>query len=400
MKTNYPIDSFDEDLACFAIWEQGLSEEAKIIQDLEKNFEVLGVFHIYWSKQHYNRNIARLYESSELTHAFYKYNKKIGKPPFCFIVVRDKTPVYTHMRTVSGAIEAVNKNIIDRKNEYRTWFEKPYQIHSSCNFSEFSSQATLILGLQTLETTLQGEHQGSVIELRKDLEGAEGWRSWNELFSILNYCSNYLILRDFEAILSQQPIEELEFLCDNYQSLASTANIQQDQSSPFRGTLVVSEQVKHINIRFVGDGYFANSWEKDLLNRRSMNQRVYTPCTEDFFFSLLYYTRVYQKQPNEYYEQTLRELAEVLSFDWFPSDKVSDDKYFAAILSGYMRAKKYYYEQPFDSMLKVNPSVIAGLPTLKDIGMNATEQRRKRWKSIIKRLKHKLRDSFKRNQLD
>ncbi|MEH6633786.1 MAG: hypothetical protein V7776_23585 [Halopseudomonas aestusnigri] len=398
MITNFPIDSPDEDLACFAIWEHARSKETEIINDLEKHFEILGIFHVYWSDQHYNRNVARLYENAELTNPFYRYDKKIGKPPFCFIIVRDNAPVYTYMKTVSGAIEAVNKNIVDRKNEYRTWFEKHYQIHSSCNFNEFSSQAALVLGMQTLEATLQGENKGPIIELKKDLEGADGWQDWQELFLILNYSSHYLILREFSGSLDQTQMKGLEFLCNSYQSFASTANIQQNLSRPYSGTVIVSDQVNHINIRFIGDGYFASSWEKDMLDRRVLDQGVYTPCTEDFFFSLLYHTKIHQKNMTDHDVQTLKELAVTLLYDWFPSEKMTSTQDISAILSGYMRAKKYYHEQPIDRSVHVNFSVVKHLPKLKNIGMSAGDQRKKRWKSAIKRLKHKIRTYFKKSK--
>ncbi len=397
MISNFPLGAQKEDLTCFAIWEHGRSKETEIIEDLEKHFEILGVFHVYWTEQHYNRNIARLYENAEPTNPFYKYNKKIGKPPFCFIIVRDLAPIYTYMRTVSGAIEAVNKNVIKRKNEFRTWFEKPYQIHSSCNFNEFSSQAALILGMQTLEATLKGQNKGRIIEIKKDLEGAGGWQNWQELLSILNYSAHYLILKDSNVLLDQMQVGQLEFLCNNFQSFASTANIQQDLSRPFSGTVSVSGQTHHINIRFIGDGYFASSWEKDMLDRRVIDQDVYTPCTEDFFFSLLYHTKIHQINLNDLHVQVLKKLAATLEFDWFPSEKMSSNQDIGSILSGYMRANKYYYERPIDQNVQVNSSAVKYLPKLENIGLSRGEQRKRKWKSFLKRLKHKIRAHFRKS---
>ncbi len=398
MITNFPFVPRDVDLACFAIWEHGRSKESEIIKDLECNFEVLGVFRVHWSEKHYNSNIARLYENPETSTPFYRYDRKIGRPPFTFIIVRDKAPAFTYMRTVSGAIEAVNRNFIDRKNEFRTWFEQKYQIHCSCNFNEFSAQSALILGMKTLEDTLQGRNKGSIIELEKDLEGAGGWKSWQELFSILNYSSHYLILRDFENLSSQAPIDGLEILCDSFQSFASIANIQQDLTKPYSGSICVSEKSCHIDIRFVGDGYYPSSWEKQMLDRRVLGQGFFSPCTEDFFFSLLYHTKLHQKNPNDDEVTILKKLSEELSFDWFPSGNLTSDNDIGAILSGYMGAKKYYYEQPLDRSVQVNSSVVKFMPKLSDIGISASTLRKKRWKSAAKRLKHKIRSNFKKSK--
>ncbi|MBE7638688.1 hypothetical protein GUA87_17665 [Sneathiella sp. P13V-1] len=398
MITNFPAVSRDEDLACFAIWEHGRSKEAEILSDLEKHFEILGVFRVYWSKEHYNSNIARLYENPETNNPFYKYNRKIGRPPFSFIIVRDKSPVFTYMKTVSGAIEAVNKNIIDRKNEYRKWFDKPYQIHSSCNFSEFSSQSALILGMEVLEETLNGGNKGRTIELEKDLEGAGGWQNWQELFDILNYSSHYLLLQGASLLSDRERIKRLDILCNSFQTFASIANVQQDLARPFSGTVNVSDQAYPINIRFTGDGYYPAPWEMDMLNRRVLEHGAYVPCAEDLFFSLLYHFTIHEKNISEHNFKTLSDLSNALSFDWFPSRRNWDYKGIGGVLSGYMQAKKYYYEKPMDREVSINTEVVKHLPKLVDIGLSATAQRKKKWKSAMKKMKHQLRSQFRKSK--
>jgi hypothetical protein len=288
------------------------------------------------------------------------------------------------MKSVSGAIEFLNKNVIERKKAYRSLFDKPFQVHSSCNFNEFSAQAALVLGMDTLEATLRGENKGDVVELRKDLEGAEGWRNWDELFSILNYGSNYLVLKDFERLPGELSGEGIDFLCDDYQGLASVANVYQDLAKPYTGKMLVGGQEVNVDMRFVGDGYYSASWEKDILANRIKHKSLYVPCAEDLFFSLLYHVRVHKQEVTETHATALETMAKSLGFDWFSSEQINNDKAMGANLSGYMHAKRYFYETPMDPRVRGRQSVIEQLPKLKAIGAGAGKQKLKQLKNAIR----------------
>ena len=135
------------DYACFALWDGARSRESKIIEDIGRHFDVIGNYEIHWSKEHYRRNISRLYEINGGREEFTGWDKKIGAPPFRFIVARDNSPSYTWKRSVSGAIEPSNERIVEAKYRYRSWFDAKYQVHSSNNISEFLFQTALVLGV-------------------------------------------------------------------------------------------------------------------------------------------------------------------------------------------------------------------------------------------------------------
>lgn len=388
--TVHYFDKNDGGLACFAIWEQGRSKEAEILDDLKSHFDVLATFQLHWSKEHYNRNLARLYEGAEPTKPFLKYSKKIGKPPFTFIIVRDPKPVFTYEKTVSGAIEAVNKNIIRCKRKYRSWFDKPYQVHSSCNAHEFALQSALILGVNVLNKTLEGCYKDEVVELKKDLEGAAGWENWNELFELLNYTSKYIFLRDFETFTKDETPQTLEVLCNAFQPFCSAANIQQDLSKPYCGVLKVLGQHININVRFVGDRYYPVSWAKDILSQRELRGCVYVPCIEDYFFSFLYHIIVHRSEIPDAEISTIRSLATQLGYDWLPVNDMDVCKNMCGVLSGYMQAKNYYYEQPIDGQVKVRKQVAGNLPQIDKIGLSYYQIRKQQWKSFIRAIKSRV----------
>lgn len=373
--------SFQE-LACFAIWEEGRKKEDHIIHDLSEEFEVLGNFLVYWSDEHYAANVARLYEYPYKEQPFSGYIPKIGKPPFRFVIVRDQNPSYTWKQSVSGAIEPANEAIVRKKYEYRSWFSKNYQVHSSNNLREFYHQAVLVLGLPLLKSVLAGEYAGIETEIEKDLEGAAGWADWKELFSVLNHTTNYLVLRNFESLPEKLDDADIDFLTPEFQRVASAANVVQQMNRPYKGILKVGDQNIPTDIRFVGDGYYPTIWARDLIDRKVIRNGIYAPAEDDYFFTLLYHALVHKNHIKPAYKNRLQEMATQMRFDWYTGSKSEEISHLTELLRGYMKANKYYYTNPLDRDVGASKAVVKKLPQLQ----KAIKTRRFSRNSLVYRL--------------
>lgn len=349
------IPSARKDYACFAIWEGGRSRENDIIAELGKKFTIIADFLIHWSDRCYRRNIQRLYLRPGEGGGT-GYDRKIGKPPFRFVIVEDTSPCYTWMKSVSGHIEPSNQNVVREKYRFRSWFAEPYQVHSSNNVSEFYFQSVLLLGRSLLQKSLL-TRSADMVELHRDLEGADGWESWQELFSVLNICTNYLVLRNYDALPSKSSEGDVDFLCENLQWLASAANVRQNSNRSYKGHVDVGGERFPVDIRFVGDGYYSAAWEKDVLRRRAFYDGMYVPRADDYFFTLLYHCKVHKKTVDQKYHDLLKQLAVSMSFDWFITIDMNDDFEVGRILEGYMLSNNYYYEAPIDSGVYLNKCV-------------------------------------------
>lgn len=350
-----------DDYACFAIWNAALVKQDEISADLADKFDVIGDFEIHWSQKHYNRNIARLYERNGGFEEFEQWNDKIGPPPFRFIIVRDRKPVYTWKQSVSGAIEPSNENIVAAKYKYRAMFEKEYQIHSSNNISELLAQIALVLGPDRAQRVLSST-TCSPETLHKDLEGAEGWENWHDLFAVLNFGCKYLVLRNYEGLPAQLEDTDIDFLCDHFQRLASAANVDQSEARPFKGTINVDGQSVSVDIRYVGDGYYPAPWQIDMLQRRTALAGFYVPAPDDLFFSLLYHCKVQKPTVKPKYGPELGTLAQKLRFSWFDPSVLDDDVQSARLLAGYLRARGFVYENPVDQGVFENGPIVDKLP--------------------------------------
>lgn len=378
-------------LACFAIWEEGRGKEEAIIDELSENFKLVANFLIYWTNDNYTRNIHRLYQRAGGNSEFKGYDKKIGRPPFRFLIVEDPNPSYALMRNVSGLIETSNKNVVRMKYEFRSWFEKEYQVHSSNNDSEFFFQATLVLGTEWLMEALADPCFVSK-EIHKDLEGADGWTSWSELFSVLNTCSNYLVLRNFDSLPQEPGGGDVDFLCDDFQRLASLANVYQRQDRPYKGFARVAGAEIPIDIRFVGDGYYPCAWQKDMLARRKKHKGIYIPVLEDYFFSVLYHCKVHKREVDKKYRHVLADVANEMQWDWFSEVDVADDVQVGNLLKGYLQSRKYYHEYPVDAGVYRNDKFIEkiiGVPFF-DVGEGRFIKLLREQKRIFNKIQKKI----------
>ena len=379
------------DFAIFALWEGALEREDEIIADIGSKFEVRANFLIYWSDEHYARNMQRLYEIPGSVPSFSGYSPKLGKPPFRVIVVKDKNPIYTWKRSVSGVIEPTNERIVAAKYRYRELFEKKYQVHSTNNIDEYLFQSNLLLGPEIVDQILNSD---GLLEgnLYRDLEGAEGWRDWKHVFSILNSCCRYLVLRNFEYLPDRIEDEDIDFLTDNMQRLASVANIEQIKKQKYKGKICISGSRVQADIRFIGDHYFDSQWQLNCLHRRRKLRGLYVPAMADHFFTLLYHCKVHKKIVKSKYIELLGAMSEQMRFEWFDPGRLGDDLAMGEILAGYYRSNGYYYQHPVDSGVGRNLDVIRKLPAVYTDNGGRLKQNIRRGRKLVAAV---LRDPWK-----
>lgn len=357
-------NGLQEDFACFSLWEGALHKEDEILLDISKHFTVIAKVTVYWTAEHYSRNIQRLYETYDFSETRSRgYSEKIGRPPFRFVIAKDHSPSYTWKRSVSGVIEPSNERVVDAKYRYRGLFDKPYQVHSSNNIEEFLVQASLVLGVDSLEEIL-GSSNTVEATVHRDLEGAEGWRDWTHLFTTLNPCCRYLVLRNFESVSEILENSGIDFLTDKVQRFASAANVMQHPMRPYKGALNIAGKRVPTAIRSSGDNYFDAQWQRTALERRKRAHDMYVPAKDDHFFSLLYHCKVHEASVKDEYVEMLDALAKEMRLDWFDATLLNDDRAMGRLLAGYYLANEYHYAKATDPDVGRNDAVIRYLPQI------------------------------------
>jgi hypothetical protein len=360
--------NYDSDFALFAMWKDARPFEDEICEFLMQSFDVIADLEIVWTERNFLWNACRLYETP--VSAFPQtpsnrrgHTKKIGAPSFRLIVVRDPTPVYKYTASVSGNVEPSNQNVVRAKSFLRSKVITKYRVHSSNNLMEFFHQASLLLGHQRLTAIANGERLTEKT-IEKDLEGANGWNSWTKLIQVLNWSTPYLVLRNFEPLPERIDDLDIDFLCDNFQRLASTLGLFQltAKNKPYKGKMKVGGQIVPTDIRFVGDGYFDQTWQRAVLSKRARINGVYVPREDDHFFTLLHHTLIHKDNVKPEYRKRLAKPATSAAVSVSSDMNFEDPKNLLALLSGYMRGQRYVHEVALDNRVGVNPGHVSGLP--------------------------------------
>jgi len=353
----------NRDLNFFILWEKARHAEAGIAQLIKERFSLLYAAEIEWSPQHVARNFSRLYDRPGIEKAQKANN--VGDGPFALYIICDDSPQHRYDRSVSGDIELVNTRVAATKAEIRGMLGGKFLIHSSNNIREFFEQTVLLLGPKQLKEVLNiVAWDGKVHSLKQDLAGAAGWKSFTELFAVLNVSSNYLVMRNFEELpdeFFESGEKDLDILCDRLFRFAAAANATRrgrpDKHSAY--AIHVAEKDIPIDARYVGDGYYDELWQSTMLARKEQHKDlVYIPRTDDHFFSLLYHAKIQKFHVKDKYLPRLSGLARQIGLGWVNDEWILNDEKAADLLLGYLRSNGYRYVEPKDQGVIRNKAVL------------------------------------------
>lgn len=372
---NLSLTNPEADYSCFAIWKEANPYISEIRAYLSTRFEILLETKIIWSEAYFKQNAARLYEvpifgTLEKEAIPVDHTTKIGATAFTIIVVKDHIPRYQYHPSVSGSIQRCNSAVVEAKETFRSWVAKKskfkYSVHATTTFEEFCFQVPLLLGVENFRKLITGK-KVEIPSLQKDLEGAGGWETANEMFEVLNCTTTYVLLRNFEMLPVLHSVIDFDFLTYNYQRLASAMGLQQKSTKPFKGMVTVEKGSIPVDIRFVGDNYYCGAWAATILRNRTLASGIFIPATDDYFFSLFYHVAVQKPTIELPYKIKLNALAKNLSLDWFSEEILLDEQKVGALLNGYMGVRGYFYERPIDSAVYENKNVASQLRRRSDL---------------------------------
>ena len=375
----YFVHDLDDDYQLFIIWQNGRSCEDEIIQAIKLNFNIVSSISMQWSERNAVQNFNRFYKAIDNPQISDKA-ETMGKGEFLCLVVKDNNPKYHYRKTVSGAIELVNSKTVKIKREVRE-ICGGYYVHSTASPEEFYEQAILLFGEDLLQEVLDCQHEALVLD--QDLKGAEGWSGFPELLTTLKYSSKYLVLRNFEFLPFNffNNDKDVDALCENVMDFISASNAKVLSLTDGGAKLMVKIEDKQVpfDIRFIGDGYYHSSWERDMLEQRVKTiDNVYKPRLDDYFFSLLYHAVLQKPDIKPIYIQRFASISNELQFDFFDINKINDKRYIASIIEGFFVFKNYLYTNPKDTKVYVNYSTLKYLP--KELG----GKKSKKIKSLIR----------------
>lgn len=357
---------------CFVLWQ--INEREKVEELLNKRFRVIRCIRYepsFFKKIGLNREkvLNRFYSGRSSKHG------QKGYQSFILYFVLDEAPNYeVRENPFRGEKTIVNTNTFEIKNYLRSG--RNSFLHASDSIQEAYDN------LEAL--SLYG----------KPLSYWYRWRpqfnSLSELFDSLNKNPNlyYVVLRNFDVLTQNNNLEfssDIDFLVNNYylfkrltgaisyKHKLSPTNNSFGPAYEYGGYKVaakinVAGKEVSVDIRFLGDQYYCEEWEKNILHNRQPYGDFYIPDKENFFYSLMYHALVHKRNLREDYRMILSELAKELNvIPNLGGDQKLDKEQLWYLLDTYMEKQGYTYVRPIELSIPFNAREKAGISIETDL---------------------------------
>ncbi len=169
---------------------------------------------------------------------------------------------------------------------------------------------------------------------------------------------NYLILRNFENLLDDQIYvgghEDIDFLCENSMTvievLGALSNRKKEDLTHYH--IFVGGNRVNLDLRSVGDGYYCEEWQKDMLTHKQEYNGFYIMSDEHYYYSLIYHAIIQKVRFTEEYQVRLTKMADDLGI----SIDDNQQQNFIKSLDQYMKrcGYKYVYTRDLSIPLRFN----------------------------------------------
>ena len=276
----------ESEVHVFLLWSEALDKAGDILADIDARFTVREILRVEWSREHFARNLTRFYGQTLLEGSEKELHCGVG--PFLVVVVEDRLPAYASRRTNRGKLP-VNTRMYDAKARYRRWTGGGHRVHATVNRREADKDLFLLLGRRAAfyETASDPQWNGTILEARRDLIGASGWKSRSELLTALEAAIGYVALGELSLLDGKYADETPTLLVDNLWWAARIANGRGPRDEDQQ--VLVAETEQRLVLCEVGDGSLDPAWQHTLLSQstRASDGMVVPGAVDRFYLTLL-----------------------------------------------------------------------------------------------------------------
>jgi len=355
----------------FVLWDRG--EYARAEQAINEKFTILQAI-MYSPKTFKILGKSRRDVLERFYHGKMSHHGEKGKTPFTVFVVLDAHPVYEIRRNVFNNDKSiVNINTFDLLQKVRAG--RTGVIHGSDNIQE---------SYENLKTLTFYEHNIPVCYW-------DHWRptfsSFVDFFARLNGIKEleYVVLRNFEDLPADEHYGEksdLDILVNDYFLFKRVTGAisykhkrlkRHPRGGPaveyggykVAGKVRIGEREVSVDVRFVGDNYYPQEWERNILKNRSVYNGFYVPGETNLFYSLLYHALVHKRKMSDEYRNQLKEM--MCEIQVGKCNENLDDTKAWSLLDNFMEENEYSYVRPNELTLPFNAHSRAGISIERDI---------------------------------
>lgn len=330
---------------------------AKVRNQLKLHCKIIKEYDLLWTKDYIIENKQRL---------------SVG---LCSLSELNET-TDLQLRAVIVKLDTVSYRLNEAGVYNVNWPSKDYSelcnniILSSNNIESFFLFSSLLLGAEFVND------DGDIANIAnvKNLAGTEGWKSFNEMFTVANYCSDWLVLRNAEYLPHNfwGNDKDIDILCDKLPQFLSAINAQKKSNGIANFEVTIQSIKVDVDARFVGDDYYDRTWQEDMLATKNYQGLVPQLNIEHYFYSLLYHARIHKSIVKSIYVPRLRQMAKAIMLN-FDEKILFDDQSCAQFFDEYFNLKGYKltYPQDYACYENINRKVSRHVTHVKAMPFNA-----------------------------
>lgn len=331
-------------------WNKANIKEITIENSLRgTSLSIIKRFIYTWDEKRAKENYAAFY-GEKLEDIQYKVDH-CGKGKFLVYILVDDEPHYEERETSSG-IRRVNSNLFDLKTSLRSLTGGGHLIHASDTNLEANLNCMSLFGMLTDEVIehYSGYSDNQIISINRNVTGVNGWDNWEQLLCTIDKLTPYVILRNIETITSDdhEIHGDTDLLVGDFQTAVTISAARKEALGKDRVlySVLINNVKQLVDFRHLGDGYYCELWEKNMLsNRNRVNDTVFwTLNDEDYSFSLLYHALVHKPYISDDYQIILKK--------YFGT---TDRDVLIQKLKGFIEEKEYTFSKPVDSSVYIHP---------------------------------------------
>ena len=331
----------------FILWEKARVLEQRILDDIRLHFSIISTFEIEWSKEHVSDNFSRFYGTNLPPNS--GKEQHCGSGPFLLIVVRDDNPHYDYRDTSRGP-ESVNTNLFDAKSKYRKWSGGGHKIHATNTPKETNHDLTLLLGINVNDFLTHNTADGSFEYLKKDIAGANGWKSLSELFYVLSNTVDYVVLRGKNELLQNKFTNEhrdIDILTSDYINAKYVIN-GKSYCNKYRPheKLTIGAYDYYLDLWQIQRKYFDPYWCKNIMETRVRIGNYWFLDSTNEFYVLLYHCLIFKNEIADDYKKLIEE--------WLSASGKNNVNLYELLVAFLNKHKYEIYFAPLDQSIKVH----------------------------------------------
>ena len=348
------------------LWPSCEPNRSAIDNAISKSMKVLTMSYGEWSESNADANYSRFYQENLFESNDIISEKGIGL--FHIYVVLDPNPKYDFQETSSG-YKFVNLNVFKLKQELRVLTLGGHKVHSTNSQEELRRDVAMLWGIDVLEVH---DFEKFVPNKITGTFGIDGFADINEVFMLLNSCTDYLVLRNYEEILDLEKSEhpDIDLLVSDVVKASLVLNADPVFPDDFRVHYknLVSGREVFWDLRSPVDGYMDCNWAVELKNARtkifidSLDLKIYGLVARDYYYSLAYHAIIHKQEVSKDYFFKLSNLSgkDLLS-NLDSTDFLIND------VAKYMAERNFQVTRPIDSSVFFNLDNSAAITATKSV---------------------------------